>query len=75
MLLPRHGQHQNFRVNGTEWTFSGTICVDPCSDESCNLVEIARAKFMKAQGASDQPSEIQYLSFHCDISQLVLSSG
>ena len=48
MLLPRHGQYQNFRVNGTEWTFSGTICVDLCSDESCNLVEIARVKFMKA---------------------------
>ena len=29
---------------------------------------------MEAQGASDRPSTIQYLSVHCDISQLVLTS-
>ena len=30
---------------------------------------------MEAQGARDRPPAIQYLSVHCDISQLVLSSG
>ena len=35
-LLLRHGQYQNFRVNGTAWAFSGTICVDQAGDESCN---------------------------------------
>ena len=49
-LLLRHGQYQNFRVNGTLWTFSSTICVDLAGDESCYLVEITRAKFMEAQG-------------------------
>ena len=74
-LLLRHGRYQNFRVNGTAWTFSGTICVDRAGDESCDLVEIARVKFIEAQGARDRPSAIQYLSVHCDISPLVLSSG
>ena len=61
--------------NGTAWTFSGTIFVDRAGDESCDLVEITRVKFMEAQGARDRPSAIQYLSVHCDISPLVLSSG
>ena len=74
-LLLRHGRYQNFRVNGTAWTFSGTIGVDPCGDESCNLVEIARVKFMAALAAHDRPHGIQYLTVHCDISPLVLSSG
>ena len=74
-LLLRHGRYQNFRVNGTSWTFSGTICVDRAGDESCDLVEITRVKFMEAQGARDRPPAIQYLSVHCDISPLVLSSG
>ena len=39
-LLLRHGQYQNFRVNGTAWTFSCTICADRAGDESCYLVEI-----------------------------------
>ena len=30
---------------------------------------------MEAQGASTRPSAIQYLSVHCDMSPLVLSSG
>ena len=46
-LLLRHGRYQNFRVHGTAWTFSGTIEVDPCGDESCDLVEITRVKFME----------------------------
>ena len=74
-LLLRHGRYQNFRVNGTAWTFSGTIGVDPCGDESCDLVEIARVKFMAALAAHDRPHGIQYLTVHCDISPLVLSSG
>ena len=74
-LLLRHGLYQNFRVNGTAWTFSGTIGVDPCGDESCDLVEIARVKFMEALAAHDRPPAIQYLTVHCDISPLVLSSS
>ena len=74
-LLLRHGRFQNFRVNGTAWTFSGTIYVDRAGDESCDLVEITKVKFMEAQGARNRPSAIQYLSVHCDISPLVLSSG
>ena len=47
--LLRNGQYQNFWVNGKALTFSCIISVDPCCDESCNQVEIARAKFMEAQ--------------------------
>ena len=60
-LLLRHGQYQNFRVNGTVWTFKFLqhhLC-GPASDESCYLVEITRVKFMEAQGALDQPPTIQ----------------
>ena len=69
--------YQNFpsRENGTAWTFSDTICVDPSGDELCYLVDIIRVKFMRAQGAHDLPLAIQYLPVHCDMSQLVLSSG
>ena len=42
--------------------------MDPGGDESCDLVEITRVKFMEAQGARDRPSAIQYLSVHCGIS-------
>ena len=56
-------------------TFSGTICVDQWVDELCDLVEITRVKFVEAQGARDRPPAIPYLSVHCDISPLVLSSG
>ena len=56
-------------------TFSGTIRVDPSGDESCNLVEITRVKFMQSQGASDLPPAISYLSVSEIISLLVLSSG
>ena len=44
-------------------------------DESCDLVEITRVKFMEAQRARDWPPAIQYLSVRCDVSPLVLSSG
>ena len=74
-LLLRHGQYQNFRVNGTAWTLSCTICVDRVGDKSCDLVEITRVKFMDALGACNRPPAIQYLSVHCYISPLVLSSG
>ena len=66
---------QNFRVNGTAWTFSGTVCVDRWGDESYDLVEITRVKFMEAHGARDRPPAIQYLSVHCDILPLVVNSG
>ena len=49
--------------------------MDRAGDESCDLVEITRLKFMEAQGARDRPSAIQYLSVHCYISLLVLSSA
>ena len=77
-LLLRHGLiglYQNFLVNGTAWTFSGTIKVDTCADEFCYLVEIARVKFMAAQRDSKLPTAIQHLSVHCDILLLVFSSG
>ena len=41
--------------------------MDRAGDESCDLVEITRVKFMEAQGARDRPSSIQYLTVHCDI--------
>ena len=65
----------NFRLNGTAWTFSGTICVGRAGDESCDLVEITKVKFMEAQGAHDLPPAIQYLPVHCEISQLALIAG
>ena len=70
----RHGQYQNFWVNGTAWTFSSTICVDWGNDESRDLLHLPRVRIMEAQGARDLPPAIQYLSVHCDISPLVLSS-
>ena len=56
-------------------TFSGTVHVDsPWDDSPCeDLVEIA-SKFVEADGASERPDAIQYLSVHCDISLLILSS-
>ena len=36
------------------------------------VVEIARGKFMKAEGESERPDGIEYLSVHCNI--LLLSS-
>ena len=70
-FIPNLWYRPNFRVNGTAWTFSCTIGVDPCCDESCNLVKIAGVKFMEAQAPNDRPPAIQYLSVHCDISPLV----
>ena len=74
-LLLRCGRCQSFRVNGTAWTFSGTICLDRAGDESCDMVKIPRVKCMEVQGARDLPPAIQYLSVHCKIFPLVLSSG
>ena len=74
-LLLRHGLCQNCRVNGKACTFFGTICVDPSGDESCNLVEITKVKFMQSQGASYLPPAISYLSVREIILLLVLSSG
>ena len=39
-----------------------------------DLEEIARGKFMEAEGASKLPYGIKYLSVLCNMSQLVLSS-
>ena len=39
-----------------------------------DLVEIARSKFMEAEGASKRPNASDYLSVHCDLSQLILGS-
>ena len=69
-----HGKLRGFRINGRAWTFSGTVCVDPPWDASEDLVEIARDKFMEAEGDRERPDGIEYLSVHCDISQLVLGS-
>ena len=74
-LFLRHGRYKNFRVHATACTFSSTILVDQLGDESCYLVDIARVNFMEAEGARERPLAIQYLSFQCDISPLVLSSG
>ena len=49
--------------------------MDTCADESCDLVKIAGVKFMAAQGDRERPTATQYLSVHCNISLLVLSSG
>ena len=48
--------------------------MDPPWVASEDLVKIARGKFMEADGASKLPFGIKYLSIHCYISQLVLSS-
>ena len=37
-------------------------------------VEIARGKFKGAEGASERPDGIEYLSVHCNISPLILCS-
>ena len=61
--------------HSSKWTLSGTICVDGAGNESCDLVEITRVKFIEVQGAPDRPHAIQYLTVHCEILPLVLSSG
>ena len=48
--------------------------MDPPLDASEDLEEIARGKFMEAEGDSERPDLIEYLSVHCDISPLVLGS-
>ena len=65
-----HGKLRGFRINGRAWTFSGTVCVDPPWDASEDLVEIARDKFMEAEGDRERPDGVEYLSVHCDISPL-----
>ena len=37
-----------------------------------DLVDIMRDKFMEAKGAHERPDVIEYLSVHCNISQLFL---
>ena len=62
-FLLSYGKLSGFRVCGTAWTFSGTVRVDQCGDESCDLVEIARVKFVAAQGDRERPTTIQYQKF------------
>ena len=57
-FLLSHGKLSGFRVCGTVWTFSGTVRVDPPWDDSEDLVEIARSKFMEAEGARERPDAI-----------------
>ena len=45
--------------------------MDPPWDDSEDLVEIARSEFKEAEGARKRPDAIEYLSVHCDISQLI----
>ena len=73
-FLLSHGKLRSFWVSGKEWTFSCTVCVDPPWDDSEDLVEISRGKFMDAEGARERPDAIEYLSVHCDVSPLVLCS-
>ena len=75
-FLLSHGKLSGFRVSGTAWTFSGTVRVDSPWDDSPgeDLVEIARSKFVEAEGARERPDAIEYLSVHCDISLLILGS-
>ena len=39
-----------------------------------SMVQSIEHKFMEAEGASEQPDAIKYLSAYCDVSQLVLST-
>ena len=73
-FLLSHGKLIGFRLSGRAWTFSSTVCVDLPCDVIEDLVEIARAEFMEAEGDRERPDGIEYLSVHCDISQLVLGS-
>ena len=47
------------KLNGTEWTFSSTICVDPLGDESCDLVEIT---IMQAPSNPIPVCPLQYIT-------------
>ena len=73
-FLLSHEKLRGFRLSGRAWTFSSTVCVDLPCDVSEDLVEIARGKFMEAEGDSERPDGIEYLSVHCDKSPLVLGS-
>ena len=71
-----YGKLSGFRVSGTAWTFSGTVRMYSPWDDSPgeDLIEIARSKFVEAEEASKRPDAIEYLSVHCDLSQLILGS-
>ena len=75
-FLLSYGKLSFFRVCGRAWTFSGTVRVDSPWDDSPgeDLVEIARSKFVEAEGARERPDAIEYLSVHCDLSPLILGS-
>ena len=68
-FLLSHWKLSSFRVSGTAWTFSGTVCLNPLWDDSPgeDLVEIARSKFKEEEGAHERPDVKEYLSVHCDI--------
>ena len=74
-----HRKLSRFRVGGKACTgtgarFSGPYRMDTPWDDSEDLVEIARGKFKEAEGARERPDAIKYLSVHCDISPLILTS-
>ena len=53
-FLLSHGKLRGFRVHGKAWTFSGTVCVDPPCNDSEDLVEIARGKFIEEEGTHER---------------------
>ena len=73
-FLLSHGKLKRFRISGKAWTFSGTVRVDLLWDDSEDLAEIARGKFKEAEGASERPYAIEYLSVRCNILQMIVGS-
>ena len=50
-FLLNHGKLRGFRASGKEWTFSCTVRVDLPWEDSEDVVEMLRVKFMQAEGA------------------------
>ena len=73
-FLLSHGKVKRFRVSIKAWTFSGTIRVDLLWDDSEDLAEIARGKYKEAEGASERPYAIEYLSVRCNTLLLIVCS-
>ena len=78
-FLLSYGKLSGFRVSGKAWTLSGTVSVD--SPTNCRGMTalrtpgiIAKRGFVEAEGASERPNAIEYLSVHCNLSQLILGS-
>ena len=70
-FLLSHGKFSGSRV----MDLFRHLRVDPPWNNSEDLVEIARGEFKEAQGASERPCVIEYLSVHCDISPLIFGSS